>query len=504
MEITNGRYRSGLNLEKEVNKTFRVSTHTNKVYTTEGRALSIGTAHIWPSYIIDNYGKKTFTFNAVAKKYWGHMQGDFDFRDGRNNAPSLNDVPGVDPAGGYGKIRFVAKESSLWHKLKVKLKVTLKNIDPNNDGTIEYGDIQFPNSMESKEYWYTNANGVDTKEIIVTNQNTNIYKDKEETKDIIYVDNKGNRENVKQLTRYYIVDALHKGHPLQHDAFPLDSNDNLLPLKEEDTIYEIDYAIPANNEVYKKECTIELVEYYAYDDGPLKPYDLKENSILLANWYQLPNILYFASMAWVQKPASKDSTPVLMPSTSVEYTDTSFDIYLFVELGISPNGGKDIYWNQKYTRGSLSLNSTLPENIARYITIDRPSNVPNTNSTTYNHSSKYGQTFAVSTVWPYGNYVKVTGTSLPNNERNNEERTQRYFMDNLLFESPSCVNVNGKVAGAAVSGPNDELKTLPCTFDVKKYTTTKPWNIRINASLQYNKFETSTDNKTFEQRIERQ
>lgn len=491
MEITNGRYRSGKNLQNEVNKTFNIITDNN-TSVNEGRALSIGTAHIWPSYIIDTAKGSTFKFTSVSREKMGYTQGDFDFREGRDNAPSLNDIPGVDPAGGHGQIKFMAKESSLWHKLKARIRVTISNLGKDYESNPDCGLLVFPPSMTNKPYridFYDKETGeINTETITLTlNRNVSILLDNS---------NEISNDGTKTLVQEYIIDPLHDGLQLNHTKFPLDKNDNL-PKNEEETYYILDYEIQANNEVYKKSGKVELLGYYAYDNGPLDYFPLNE-PMLLANWYQLPNILYYVNMAWVQKPNSKTDIPKVITNTSVEYTHTTFDIYLFVELGISPNGGKDIYWNQPIN--GLSLDASMPEDIARYITIDKPSNTTDSNSIEYNHSSKYEGNFSVSTIWPYGNYVKVTGRSLPNNERNNEERTQRYFIDNLLFDSPSHVNINNKIAGAAVSGPNDELKTMSCTFDVKKYTTTKPWHILINASLQYNKFKGATDGKTFEER----
>lgn len=484
MEITNGRYRSGKNLQNEVNKTFNIINGNVK----EGRALSMGTAHIWPSYIIDRAGGNTFKFTSVSRKNWGFMQGNFDFRYGRDIAPSENEsnIPGVDPAGGHGQIKFMAKESSLWHKLKARIKVTLSNLDTDYKSNSDCGRIVFPPSMTNKSYEYDDerTGKKDQTENLTLNRNVSIS-----------LSNSNETYNgTKTLVEEYIIDPLHDGSQLNHTKFPLDEHDNLFFKTEEETYYVLDYEIQANNEVYKKSGKVELLGYYAYDNGPLEYFSLDE-PVLLANWYQLPNILYYASMAWVQKPTSKDADPVLMTNTSVEYTDTTFDIYLYIELGISPNGGKTIYWNQKYTNGAVSIDATMPQYISRYVSVNRPENGPGNN-----HASNYGNNFNVSTVWEYGNYVKVTGTSVPNNELNNPNVSQEYFMDNLLFDSPSVTEVNGKVVAASVSDNQYSLCKLSSTFNVKKFTTTKPWNILISASMNYNKFKTATDGLSIETR----
>lgn len=467
MEISKGRYKLGNKTtvngrEVEVLRTFFKQNKTN---ITEGRSVSIGKYHIWPSYIIDNTDATTFNFTAVAYSEWGHMQGEFDFRYGQSQAPSMKVISPIDPAGGHGTISIVAKESSLWHRLKIKIRVTLQGKENTND----IGDISFPIGVVT--YKYDEGGQKDLTETIDRNKNYII----EALAPSVDTTNK-----VK--TSEYII-AYNTNCTTEHDTLNYDYNDK---------DYTLNYEISANNEVLNKTGKVEIVSYYGYDEGILTEYTL-DQPILLASWTQLPNILYFVSMAWVSKPSSKDSDPVLEDSMTVEYNDTTFNMYLYIELGVSPNGGHDIYWNQNYTLNGKSLDATAPSDIAKYVTIECL-NGKKSDGSENNHSKNYTK-FTSSTMWQYGNYVKVTGMSLANNETNNTDRIQQYYVDNMTFTNDNLMTSGNRKIGAVTSDRTDDKKNVNIDFEVIKYSRTSPWNVNINALFNYGKYTGSTNGK---------
>lgn len=472
MEISTGRYKLGNTTDQsgnvsEVNRTF----FKDGSGIIEGRALTFGQTHIWPSYRLDNIGASTFKYTAPAMSDWGHMQGNYDFRNGQTTAPSTKVISPIDPAGGYGTISVIAKESSLWHRVKIKLRSTVTG----KDNIDENGDISFPTG--TKTYKYDDGGVKDKTETIVRNEHYNIE---------VLPSSLDVGTNTK--TTDFII------------SFKETHSDTETLIPSLDTVdYKLNYEIAANNEVTNKSGKLEIISYYAYDSGTLKEYELNSDKrIVLATWSQIPNILYFASIAWVKKPSSKDEAPQLLTSTEVEYTNTTFELYLFVELGVSPNGGNTIYWNQKYELGGKSLDATMPSDIAKYITIECYNGV-SSDGTANDHSKNYNK-FTPYTMWQNGNYVKVVGSSLPNNESNNKSRTQEYFADNVTYSQDDIVTINGKKIGAVTSDHTDNKKYVYIDFNVLKYTTTNPWDVKINAILAYDKYNTSTDAKDINER----
>jgi len=489
MEITKGRYRLGQSVSStskynEVNKTFQ--TTDNGANIKEGRSLSLGKVHIWPSYELENAKDKTFTFIAPALSEWGHMQGEFQFINGidPSNLTLYYNTVEIDPAGGHGQIRFNARESSLWHRLKVKIRVTIVNVDSSEAlGTSLPGEISFP--AGTKTYLYDDGAKKDLKETKTCNTNL-IISEVSSTYSNNNIYFATGDDDTEYETTYddkileYTID-FNQSHTTQHGLIDPNAYD-----------YVLDYEISANNDVRKKAGFIELVSYYAYDDGTLREYPL-DVPIVLASWRQRQNILYYVNMAWVSKPTSKDSMPSVVDSSTVEYNDTTFNLYLFVELGVSPNGGHDIYWNQVYKQGANSLSAVLPSDISKYITIYKNDDVKP------GHINNYGD-FTVQTMWSGGNYVKVTGTSLPNTEANNKDRVQHYYVKNMYSHGDDYIHDDHFSCAAAKSDRTENRHGQYSTFNVRKMTDTNPWNINITATLEYEKYSGATDGLTIEER----
>lgn len=468
-EVT-GRFKIGKDNKNEVWKTF-LSTKKGES-KKPGVRMDYGVTHIWPSYRLQ-YIPNTFIYKAWSLSNWGHMQdvdqNGYQYLDGTFSSPGL--TLEFDPAGGYGHFKIEAKESSMWHPLAIVVRV-----EEGNRTTETPKDELF--SFDKKEdKWY-------------------VY-DTVTQKDV--VDNDALTKWNKGYTIEKIgTDTLKNGNWVQRFKIKKDlTNHNIsTPLGQGIYDYDIWYNIGPNNTISNSISSIYIEGYYDERGDYHKSEESYE--IKIGSWKQKPNILYFCNMAWVNKPRTTSEPPTPIDATAVEYTDTTINLFLYVELGISPNGGHDIYWNQDVPNNPL-LSSRFPSDLASSVVVTISRNDPEFDAT-----GKYTK-FKVSNYG--GNYLIVSGSSMSNNEHNNpsSRRIQDYYIDDVMYDpdmkvywspnhNPNMTTVP-RVYQVTTSDTSDDNHVLHQTFTVKKKTTTKPWNISIKATLNYKKYKGSTEGK---------
>ena len=84
------------------------------------------------------------------------------------------------------------------------------------------------------------------------------------------------------------------------------------------------------------------------------------NSVKLASWWQKPNILYYCHANWV------DADGNAITNDSCEYNELNAGVYLHIELGISPDGGNTIFWNDSHKNATRyqaikNLSASVPD-----------------------------------------------------------------------------------------------------------------------------------------------
>lgn len=418
-----------------------------------GLRMDYGQTHIWPSYRVQ-YIPGSFIYKAWSLSNWGHMQGDYQYLSGTFTSP--NTIMEFDSAGGYGHFTIEAKESSMWHPLDIVIRVESENKE-------ESDELFSFTRKEAKWYKYDNGSSKDISDSAAYNSWNSDYYINSISKTKVALSDGSYKMVEKFLVRKNSITT-------QNTSKPLGLGD-----------YDFDlwYNVPANNYAKNSSTAIYIEGYYDERVGFYnRQWDSKyyhSAEIKIGTYKQKPNILYYVNMAWVQRPTSYNSNPAPITSSSVEYSDTTITLYLYVEFGISPNGGADIYWNQELNISGNVLDATLPSDLSRYIEITL------SNNDSFNAVSKYSS-FVASNYG--GNYFKVVGTSVPNNEANNDSSryTQDYSINNVVF-SPS------NEAGA---DDTDNKQVITETLSVSKTTTTSPWKININAKLQYNKYKGET------------
>lgn len=465
MEISNGRFKVGVHQKQYVDLDGNSSIKDVEVWKTiihnskDGRSLSLGNNHIWPSVILDNSRNDTFIYYSLAKSDGGHYQGDFNnlMSGVLPNADKLNDI---DPAGGFGQLRFISKESSLWHAVSVQLCVT-ETLKIENGAPKDSEVLQFDTTKSKKKY------------------------DTDTSKDLEY-DYNGNED--------YTIEELELERKIENNTlkryFKISKKSTSSnPLNYFDDDFLLDYVVGPNNNSETSTCKVEIVGVYMFQKGTEYYEELKNTSIVLANYSQGPNCMWYCCMAWVNRPKSIEEDPTPIESSFINYNTLYIDLYLYVEFGVSPNGGHDIYWNQKIRD---DLDGILPSTIANNITISA------SQSGNKDWTDKY-TTFNVVNIKKQdgsaSNYFMVSGVSNINNNDNNDpaDRTQEYRIENLSVAAPTTIQVNNIEYDAANADYTDNTQTTEVGFYVKRYTTTSPWEIKINAELHYGKFNGSTD-----------
>lgn len=466
MEISYGRFKVGVHQKEYINndgnqnvtkgvEVWKTIIHNSK----DGRSLSLGNNHIWPSVILDNSSNDTFIYYSLAKSDGGHYQGDFDgWMNGVLPNKGDDKANAIDPAGGFGQLRFISKESSLWHAVSVQICVTeTQKIE--NGAAKDNELLQFDTTKTKKKY---DTNGL---------------------KDLEY-DYNGNEDYTIEEIKRNIEDNTIKRY-FKVSKKSISTN----PLNYFDDDFLLDYVVGPNNNSEISNCTVEIVGVYMFQKGTEYYQALETNPILLANYSQGANCMWYCCMAWVNKPKSVEEDPVPIESSSISYNTQYIDLYLYVEFGVSPNGGHDIYWNQKVRD---DLNGILPSTVANNITISisQSGNKDWTDKyTTFNVVNIKKQDGSAS------NYFTVSGVSNINNNDNNDptDRTQEYRIENRYVYAHDIIDVNGIIYDAAHADYTDEIQLTETNFYVNRYTTTSPWEIKINAELHYEKFNGTTD-----------
>lgn len=448
----------------------------------EGRLLRWNNFRIWPSVYVDDCRKNTFFYWAPSRQDGGHAQDPADFpngyqfEDGTSKLLDKNDPEKLDPMGGAGTIKFISKESSLWYPVAVKIHIHETNKVKDNNTYDDDELFQFPTSFFGFKYdIYYNGQIITN---FIKDFQGNIDYSIQELGDPIIEDN--------AIDRYFKIEKV--------------NTDTSAPLDYYAPDFILDYTIGSNNNTNKATGYVEITHVYVWDtEGTGSELSLRErklnDTVLVASWSQGANCAYYCSMAWVKKPSSYTDDPVRLDNTSVSYNTTSIELYLFVEFGVSPDGGTHIYWDQKLDNG---LDATLPDNLYQYITV----------TTTQNGDEDWTSKYSNFVVEKYGgNYFKVTGTSVPNNNSNNESdnRKQTYKVENFSISAASTIQVPYDGVGpmtdfdeirAANADETDDIQKTEVAFYVNRYTSTDDWSIKLQAKLNYDKYQGSTNGQS--------
>ena len=471
--IRNGRFISR-------KKTSSDEVHQMRSSGSYGYELKYDKKRIWPSFNV-NCLENTLSFHWDTKDGLGGIQGNKPIPDNS----SSDKIHEFDPNGGNGYINLIDRETSLWHRPELQILV----IGPNDGNDIKIGSIdsiKLPGNIDS-------AGTIEASTDFSDNDIDKVKK--------LYA------EEFKDVSTDNIVINKYKIKPNQPDEF-YDGNGNYTddykytPCYKSTEDFWTHFTINPNNSTNNRYGMIIISKIYTKIGETINLLELG-NSVKLASWYQKPNILYYCHANWVDVDGNA------ITNDNCEYNELNAGVYLHIELGISPDGGNTIFWNDSHK------NSTKYQAI-KNLSASVP-NVLTTNAITVEISgtdrnrflSNYGVQIAngnsadkILRILLYPKYV--------NNEDNNTNyEIEKYYIGYTSDDYNNSANPNNKKHDSDIVGingknwaqsgymaqsennvdtpSNTEFCDVSTTFRIKRMRSTSPWNINLKVKVNINK-----------------
>ena len=327
--IRNGRFISR-------KKTSSDEVHQMRSNGSYGYELKYDKKRIWPSFEV-NCLENTLSFHWDTKDGLGGIQGNKPIPDNS----SSDKIHEFDPNGGNGYMNLIDRETSLWHRPELQILV----IGPNDANNIKIGSIdsiKLPGNVDS----------AGTIEASTDFSNDDIDKVKK-----LY---EKEFKNYKVSTDNIVINK-YRVKPIQPDEV-YDSNDNdykYTPCYKSTEDFWTHFTVNPNNSTNNRYGMIIISKIYTKIGETINLLKLG-NSIKLASWWQKPNILYYCHANWV------DVNGNAITNDNCEYNELNVGVYLHIELGISPDGGNTIFWNDSHKNSTRyqaikNLSASVPD-----------------------------------------------------------------------------------------------------------------------------------------------
>ena len=387
---------------------------------------------------------------------------------------------------------MIDRETSLWHRPELQILV----IGPNDGNDIKIGSIdsiKLPGNVDSagtieastdfsnddldkvknlykkefKDYNVSTDNIVINKYRIKPNQPDEFYVYDDKTNDVIFTD------DYKYTPRYKSTEDFWTHFTVN----PNNSTNNR-------------YGMIIISKIYTKIGeTINLLE--------------NNESVKLASWFQKPNILYYCHANWV------DVNGNAITNDSCEYNELNAGVYLHIELGISPDGGNTIFWNDSHKNSTKyqaikNLCASVPDVLTtNAITVEIGGTDRNRFLSNYGVQIANGNSAdKILRILLYPKYI--------NNEDNNTNYPiEKYYVGYTSDDYNNSANPNNKKHDSDIVGingknwaqsgymsqsesnvdtpSNAEFSDVSTTFRIKRMRSTSPWSIDLNVKVNINK-----------------
>ena len=447
-----------------------------------GYELKYNRNRIWPSFNV-NCLENTLSFHWDTKDGLGGIQGNKPIPDNS----SSDKIHEFDPNGGNGYMNLIDRETSLWHRPELQILV----IGPNDANDIKIGSID---SIKLPG----NADSAGTIEASTDFSNDDIDKVKK-----LY---EKEFKNYKVSTDNIVINK-YRVRPNQPDEF-YDGNGNYTddykytPCYKSTEDFWTHFTVNPNNSTNNRYGMIIISKIYTKIGETINLLKLG-NSIKLASWWQKPNILYYCHANWV------DVNGNAITNDNCEYNELNVGVYLHIELGISPDGGNTIFWNDSHKNSTRyqaikNLSASVPDVLTtNAITVEISGTDRNRFLSNYGVQIANGKSAdKIIRILLYPKYI--------NNEDNNtnypiEEYYVGYTSDdynnsanpNNKKHDSDIVGINGKnwaqsgymsQSESNVDTPsNTEFCDVSTTFRIKRMRSTTPWNINLTVKVNINK-----------------
>ena len=471
--IRNGRFISR-------KKTSSDEVHQMRSSGSYGYELKYDKKRIWPSFNV-NCLENTLSFHWDTKDGLGGIQGNKPIPDNS----SSDKIHEFDPNGGNGYINLIDRETSLWHRPELQILV----IGPNDGNDIKIGSIdsiKLPGNIDS-------AGTIEASTDFSDNDIDKVKK--------LYA------EEFKDVSTDNIVINKYRIKPNQPDEF-YDGNGNYTddykytPCYKSTEDFWTHFTINPNNSTNNRYGMIIISKIYTKIGETINLLELG-NSVKLASWYQKPNILYYCHANWVDVDGNA------ITNDNCEYNELNAGVYLHIELGISPDGGNTIFWNDSHKNSTKyqaikNLSASVPDVLTtNAITVEISGTDRNRFLSNYGVQIANGNSAdKILRILLYPKYV--------NNEDNNTNyEIEKYYIGYTSDDYNNSANSNNKKHDSDIVGingknwaqsgymaqsesnvdtpSNTEFCDVSTTFRIKRMRSTSPWNINLKVKVNINK-----------------
>lgn len=473
--IQNGRFISR-------KKTSSDEVHQMRSSGSYGYELKYNRNRIWPSFNV-NCLENTLSFHWDTKDGLGGIQGNKPIPDNS----SSDKIHEFDPNGGNGYINLMDRETSLWHRPELQILV----IGPNDGNDIKIGSIdsiKLPGNIDSAGTIEASTDFSDNDIDKVKNLYKKEFKDYNVSTDNIVI----NKYRIKpnQPDEFYGRDGNYT------DDY------KYTPCYKSTEDFWTHFTVNPNNSTNNRYGMIIISKIYTKIGETINLLEL-ENTVKLASWFQKPNILYYCHANWV------DVNGNAITNDNCEYNELNVGVYLHIELGISPDGGNTIFWNDSHKNSTKyqaikNLSASVPDVLTtNAITVEISGKDRNRFLSNYGVQIANGNSAdKILRILLYPKYV--------NNEDNNTNyREEKYYIGYTSDDYNNSANPNNKKHDSDIVGingknwaqsgymsqsennvdtpSNAEFSDVSTTFRIKRMRSTSPWNIELNVKVNINK-----------------
>lgn len=480
--IRNGRFISRKKTSSDEVHQMRYKSNGDNGY---GYELKYNKKRIWPSFNV-NCLENTLSFHWDTTDGLGGIQGNKPIPDNS----SSDKIHEFDPNGGNGYVNLIDRETSLWHRPELQILV----IGPNDGNDIQIGSIEsikLPGNVDS-------AGTIEASTDFSDNDIDKVKKLYAEEFENVSIDNIViNKYRVKpnQPDEFYVYDEKDKKVYYTDDY-------KYTPCYKSTEDFWTHFTVNPNNSTNNRYGMIIISKIYTKIGETINLLELGK-SVKLASWYQKPNILYYCHANWV------NPNNVGITNDSCEYNELNVGVYLHIELGISPDGGNTIFWNDSHKdstkyKAIKNLSASVPDILTtNAITVEIDGTDKNRFLSNYGVQIYNGNSAdKIVRILLYPKYV--------NNEDNNTNYPiEKYYIGYTSDDYNNSANLNNKKHDSDIVGINGEnwaqsgymsqsesnvdtpsnieFCDVSTTFRIKRMRSTSPWNINLTVKVNINK-----------------
>lgn len=475
--IRNGRFISRKKTSSDEVHQMRYKSNGDNGY---GYELKYNKKRIWPSFNV-NCIENTLSFHWDTTDGLGGIQGNKLIPDNSSSDKTHE----FDPNGGNGYVNLIDRETSLWHRPELQILV----IGPNDGNDIQIGSIEsikLPGNVDS-------AGIIEVSTDFSDNDIDKVKK--------LYA------KEFENVSTDNIVINKYRIKPNQPDEF-YDGNGNYTddykytPCYKSTEDFWTHFTVNPNNSTNNRYGMIIISKIYTKIGETINLLKLG-NSIKLASWWQKPNILYYCHANWV------DVNGNAITNDNCEYNELNVGVYLHIELGISPDGGNTIFWNDSHKNSTRyqaikNLSASVPDVLTtNAITVEISGTDRNRFLSNYGVQIANGKSAdKILRILLYPKYI--------NNEDNNTNYPiEKYYVGYTSDDYNNSANPNNKKHDSDIVGingknwaqsgymsqsesnvdtpSNTEFCDVSTTFRIKRMRSTTPWNIKLKVKVNINK-----------------